>query len=94
MRKPAIAVAIGLLAGIVAAPVAAANPSGNSNCFGVVSAQRAVAHHDIGQHASEQEEPRIGLGNLVPLLLGPDAKMGDFGQFLGEIDGDPATSCP
>ena len=94
MRKPAIAVVIGLLAGVVAAPVAAANPPGNENCFGVVSSQRAVANHDIGQHASEQEEPRIGLGNLVPLLLGPDAKMGDFGAFLGEIDEDPVTGCP
>ena len=94
MRKPAIALAVGLLVGVVAAPVAAADPPGNQNCFGVVSSQRAVAHHDIGLHASEQEEPRIGLGNLVPLLLGPDAKMGDFGAFLGEIDEDPATSCP
>ena len=94
MRKPAIAVVIGLLAGVVAAPVAAANPPGNENCFGVVSSQRAVAHHDIGQHASEQEEPRLGLGNVTRLILGEDAKMGDFGMFLGEIDGDPLTSCP
>ncbi len=94
MRKSLIAVAVGLLTGITAAPVAAADPPGNENCFGVVSAQRAVAHHDIGQHASEQEEPRLGLGNVTRIILGDDAKMGDFGQFLGEIDGDPATSCP
>ncbi|HEU4540966.1 MAG TPA: hypothetical protein VFR23_07535 [Jiangellaceae bacterium] len=94
MHKPALALAIGLLAGLVAAPVAAANPSENAECFGVVSSQRAVADHDIGQHASEQEEPRLGLGNVTRLILGDDAKMGDFGAFLGEIDGIPETSCP
>jgi hypothetical protein len=94
MRKPALAAAIALLAGVAAAPTAAAQSPENANCFGVVSSQRAVAHHDIGQHASEQEEPRLGLGNVTRLILGEDAKMGDFGMFLGEIDGDPLTSCP
>jgi hypothetical protein len=53
-----------------------------------------VAHHDIGEHASSQEEPRLGLGNVTRLVLGEDAHIGDFGSFLGEIDGDAATSCP
>ena len=94
MRKPAIAVVVGLLAGVVTAPVAAADPSGNSNCFGVVSAQFAIANGGVGDHASSQEEPRLGLGNVTRAILGDDATMGDFGQLLGEIDGDPATSCP
>ena len=94
MRKPAIALAAGLLASVGVAPIAAANPSGNSNCFGVVSAQFAVANGGVGEHASSQEEPRLGLGNVTRAILGEDATMGDFGQFLGEIDGDPATSCP
>jgi hypothetical protein len=53
-----------------------------------------VAHHDIGEHASAQEEPRLGLGNVTRLLLGDDAHNGDLGSLLGAIDGDPATTCP
>jgi hypothetical protein len=74
--------------------VAAADSPANPNCLGVVTAQRAVAHHDIGAHASAQEEPRLGLGNITREILGEDAHIGDFGAFLGEIDGDDATSCP
>ena len=55
---------------------------------------RARAHHDIGEHASSQDEPRLGLGNVTRLLLGDDAHIGDLGSLLGVIDGDPATNCP
>lgn len=73
---------------------AMADPPDTPNCLGVVTAQRAVAHHDIGEHASEQEEPRLGLGNVAREVLGEDAHVGDLGAFLGEIDGDDATHCP
>jgi hypothetical protein len=94
MRRLTIALTILLFAGIVTAPAAFADPPDNRNCLGVVTAQRAVAHHDIGQHASSQEEPRLGLGNVRRLLLGDDAHMGDLGSLLGVIDEDPATNCP
>jgi len=94
MRRSTIALTLALSAGIVTAPAASANTSETPNCLGVVTAQRAVAHHDIGEHASSQEEPRLGLGNVTRLVLGADAHIGDFGSFLGEIDGDAATSCP
>ena len=94
MRSLTIALTLGLFAGIVTAPVASADPPDNPNCMGVVTAQRAVAHHDIGEHASAQEEPRLGLGNVTRLVLGPDVHIGDLGAFLGQIDGDPATNCP
>lgn len=85
----------GLTAVLFMAPPALGDtPPENTNCFGVVSSQRARAHHDIGEHASSQEEPRLGLGNVARLVLGDDAHMGEFGAFLGEIDGDPATHCP
>ena len=85
----------GLTAVLVTAPPAhGGTPPDNANCFGVVSAQRAVAHHDIGEHASSQEEPRRGLGNVARDILGEGAHIGEFGAFLGEIDGDPATHCP
>jgi hypothetical protein len=94
MRKSTIALTLALSAGIVTAPAASANTPENPECLGVVTAQRAVANHDIGDHASSQEEPRLGLGNVTRLVLGEDAHIGDFGSFLGEIDEDPATNCP
>lgn len=80
-------------ASIAFAPAASADPPANPHCFGVVTSQRAVAHHDIGEHASSQEEPRRGLGNVTRDILGEDAHISDFGSFLGEIDGDDATNC-
>ena len=94
MRRSTTALTLALSAGIVTVPAASANTPETPNCLGVVTAQRAVAHHDIGEHASSQEEPRLGLGNVTRLVLGEDAHIGDFGSFLGEIDGDAATSCP
>jgi hypothetical protein len=96
MRRSAITLAAGGAAILLVAQpaAAAAAPSDNANCLGVVTAQRAVAHHDIGEHASSQEEPRLGLGNVARLLLGEEAHVGDLGALLGEIDGDPATNCP
>lgn len=94
MRLTLAALAAGGIA-LVSFPASAiADPPATPNCLGVVTAQRAVAHHDIGQHASSQEEPRHGLGNVAREVLGEDAHIGDLGAFLGEIDGDDATSCP
>jgi hypothetical protein len=94
MRRSIIALTLALSAGIVIAPAASAGPPENPNCLGVVTTQRAVTHHDIGEHASAQDEPRLGLGNVTRLLLGDDAHIGDLGSLLGVIDGDPATNCP
>jgi hypothetical protein len=84
----------GLTTVLVTAPPALGTPPDDANCFGVVSSQRAVANHDIGEHSSSQEEPRRGLGNVARDILGDGAHIGEFGAFLGEIDGDPATHCP
>jgi hypothetical protein len=84
----------GLTAALITASPALADTPANANCLGVVTAQRAVANHDLGEHASEQEEPRLGLGNVAEVVLGEGTHVGDFGAFLGEIDGDPATNCP
>ena len=94
MRRSIVVLTLALSAVVMAAPAASADPPDNPECLGVVTSQRAVAHHDIGEHASLQEEPRLGLGNVTRLLLGDDAHIGDLGSLLGEIDGDPATSCP
>ncbi|TDC46520.1 hypothetical protein E1212_26700 [Jiangella ureilytica] len=94
MRLTSAALALAGLTLASLPAVAAADPPTNPNCLGVVTAQRAVAHHDLGDHASSQEEPRLGLGNVTRLILGEDAHIGDFGAFLGQIDGDDATYCP
>ena len=99
MRRSTTALSTALAAGLAAALVTAGPALGetapvDANCLGVVTAQRAVANHDIGEHASSQEEPRLGLGNVAEEVLGDGTHVGEFGAFLGEIDGDPATSCP
>jgi hypothetical protein len=77
-----------------ASPALGDTPPNDANCLGVVTAQRAVATHDIGEHASSQEEPRLGLGNVAEEVLGDGTHVGELGAFLGEIDEDPATHCP
>ena len=98
MRGSTAVLSTGLAAGLIAvlltAPPAAGDPPDDANCLGVVTSQRAVANHDIGEHASSQEEPRLGLGNVAEEVLGDGTHVGEFGAFLGEIDGDPATHCP
>lgn len=85
---------ISVMAAVVGlAPVASADPPANPHCYGVVTSQRAVALHDIGAHASAQDEPRLGLGNATREIMGEDAHISDFGTFLGDIDGIDATSC-
>jgi hypothetical protein len=74
---------------VSAAPAFAA---GGSNCWGVVTSQRASTFHDIGQHSSSQSEPRLGLGN-VARLFGFDS-VGELGSFLASVDGEDATHCP
>jgi hypothetical protein len=98
VRGSTAVLSTGLSAGLIAvlfmAQPVLGSPPDNANCLGVVSAQRAVANHDIGEHASSQEEPRLGLGNVAEEVLGDGTHVGEFGAFLGEIDGDPATHCP
>jgi hypothetical protein len=84
----------GLIAVLLTAPPALGTPPPDANCLGVVTSQRATANHDIGEHASSQQEPRLGLGNVAREVLGEGAHVGELGAFLGEIDGDPATHCP
>ena len=99
MRGSTAALSAILSAGLTAVlftatPALGGTPPDDADCLGAVTAQRAVAHHDIGEHASSQDEPRLGLGNVARDVLGDGAHVGELGAFLGEIDGDPATHCP
>jgi hypothetical protein len=72
-----------------AASAQSANRNGK-NCWGVVSAQAAQVG-GLGEHASQQEEPRSGLGNLSR-TLGFD-HISAFGSFLATVDGIDQTTC-
>lgn len=85
---------IATLAIAIGAP-AAVSAADNSRCWGVVTSQRAVALHDMGEHSSSfAGERRLGLANVARLVLGEDATLGDLGAALGSLDGIPETSCP
>jgi hypothetical protein len=91
LRVGAIVAALAIAFGVPAA-VSAAD---NSRCWGVVTSQRAVALHDIGEHSSSfAGARRLGLANVARLVLGEGATLGDLGAALGSLDGIPETSCP
>jgi hypothetical protein len=92
MRKIIISIAIAAIAALAAGPVSAAAPA-EPSCWGVVSAQRATADGGLGEHSSSQETPRLGLGNVARLILGPDAHVSDLGTVLAELDEFEETSC-
>ena len=77
---------------VISAQQALADAPANPHCWGVVTSQRAVTLHDIGQHASDQPVPRLGLGNVAD-LFGFD-HVSDLGSFLATVDGIPQTQCP
>jgi len=86
-------------AALVTVPTSAfANAPASPSCWGVVTAQRATTEGDIGAHASSQDTPRAGLGNVARLLFDLGISSGphvsDLGTALASLDGLDATSCP
>lgn len=65
----------------------------NPNGWGTVVSQRATTSGDVGEHASSQEEPRQGVGNVARNDPEPGDHPGDHGCFVGRVDGDPNTNC-
>jgi len=94
MRKLALATATAAVAlGAVVPATFAATP--DESCWGVVTMQRATIFQDVGTHSSSfAGEPRLGLGNVARLFLGPDGKVYELGSLLASIDGRSETSCP
>lgn len=91
-RLAAAAALVVVTLGSLASAAGAQSAQGeDKNCWGVVSAQRARAVGGLGEHASPQEEPRVGLGNL-PALFGLD-HISEVGTFLAQIDEIPETEC-
>jgi hypothetical protein len=94
MKRPLVisaATAALALAAVVPSTFAA---TPDQSCWGVVSAQLARYSGGLGGHISEQSEPRLGLGNVARLFLGPDGKVYELGTLLASIDGIEATACP
>lgn len=59
----------------------------NPECWGVVTSQRATTEGDIGEHSSDQDEPRQGIGRLAD-------HPSELGTFLASIDEIDETECP
>jgi hypothetical protein len=93
IRTALISAAFAASGAFVVLPAATANAAqpASTNCWGVVTSQRASTAHDIGQHVSAQDTPHSGLAN-VARDFGFDGP-GQLGSFLATIDGDPNTSC-
>lgn len=100
MRKPCLILSIIALPALAMTSTASAAPGGSvpANCWGVVSAQLARADGGLGKHASSQDNPRSGLGNVARLLfdLGfiSDPHVSDLGALLAELDEFDETVCP
>ena len=86
-----------LAALMLAAPPASADLSDPNtpieSCFGIAAGQRASTVHDLGEHSSSFDEPRVGVGNLVFRIFGFDS-VGAGGSALAELDGIETTRCP
>ena len=98
MRGSTAVLSTGLAAGLIAvlltAPPAAGDPPDDANCLGVVTSQRAVANHDIGEHASSQEEPRLGLGNAAEEVLGDGTTSVSSAPSSARSTGTPQPTAP
>jgi len=93
MRTRLVAGAALIIATVGGSATAAGAQSANGedkNCWGVVTSQLAAVD-GLGEHASQQQVPRAGLGNLAR-TLGFD-HISKMGTFLAEIDGIDATEC-
>lgn len=88
-------------ASALAVPSAASAAPGGSvpaNCWGVVTSQFARADGGIGEHSSDQSNPRFGLGNVAKLFyelgLISDPHVSDLGALLAQLDEFDETVCP
>jgi hypothetical protein len=98
MRRVITSLVVGLLLVLLVASTAMGASPANPECWGVVTAQRAEALHDIGTHSSSQDTPRMGLGNFARFLfdlgLTAGTHISDTATVAAAIDGIPETSCP
>ncbi len=98
MRKVLISLAAASVLTIASAATAARPSPSNNNCWGVVSSQLAHVEGGIGDHASSQPTPRLGLGNVARLFydqgLIAAPTVSALGSFLASLDEYDETVCP
>ena len=94
----AAASALTITSGAIAAPPSQRTSQSTSNCWGVVSSQLAHVEGGIGDHASSQASPRLGLGNVARLFydqgLIAAPTLSALGSFLASLDEYDETVCP
>jgi len=87
-----VALLVGLLA-LAPIPFASAKRPTNPNGWGTVSSQFATINGGLGEHASQQEEPRQGVGNEARNDPQPGDHVSDHGCFAGNFDMTDAIDC-
>jgi len=90
-----LSVLVLLLAAVLVPAVAQAEPEGNA-CWGQATAVFAQSGA-MGEHASQQPTPRLGLRNLARALFDagviPDDTMGSLGVFVADELGLSIDAC-
>jgi hypothetical protein len=66
------------------------------NCFGTASSQVAITFPagSLGEHASSQEEPRQGVGNVARDDGAPGTRPSDHAALVGPQMGIPCSAEP
>ena len=64
------------------------------NCWGTAASQIATTSGGIGKHASSQEEPRQGVGNVARNDGAPGTRPSDHAALVGPQMGIPCSAGP
>jgi hypothetical protein len=100
MPKPNLTLLLVAVPALALPGAAMAQPDDSvpANCWGVVTSQFARADRGIGEHSSNQTNPRLGLGNVAKALydqgLISDPHVSDLGALLAQLDEFDETVCP
>jgi hypothetical protein len=96
MRKLFLLLVLVLLVSVVFVSTAAQAAPSDEACWGQASAVFAQTG-EMGEHASQQETPRLGLRNLARALddagIIPDDSMQSLGAFVADALGLSIEAC-
>ena len=86
-------VLMSVIAGIMVIDAFAAKAY-DPNCWGEVTSQFASGPGNLGEHASAQEEPRQGVGNVAKTDVAPGDHVSDHGRLVGPFFGSNCEDGP
>jgi predicted Zn-dependent protease len=96
MKKLSVVLLVALLVSVLLIPAATQAAPGDNACWGQATSVFAQMGM-MGQHASEQETPRLGLRNLARALYDagaiPDDTMQALGAFVATEQGLSIDAC-